>query len=112
MNKQNITKYKMYVIVDDTVKMPKGKLAREVAGAVTHTIMYHFSHFKWLTLTNWYKQGMKTVVVKTDDISKLEKTLKRKKQMYLSMVDAGKTVFTKPTKTCISLPIIEDPSQL
>lgn len=101
-------KYKMVVVVDSNVKMPKGKLAREVAGAVTHAIMYHFSYFKWAKLVAWYKSGLKTVVLKTEDMDALTKDLRVFKNMYLSMVDAGLTVFKEPTRTCISLPICKE----
>ena len=101
-------KYKMVVVVDQNVKMPKGKLAREVAGAVTHAIMYHFSYFKWASLLAWYKGGMKTVVLKTEDMSGLMKDLRLFKNFYLSMVDAGATVFKEPTRTCIVLPVCKE----
>jgi len=103
-----MTKYKMIVVVDQKVKMRKGKLSREVAGAVTHAIMYHFSYFKWASLIAWYKNGMKTIVLKTDDMDALIKELKLFNNFYLSMVDAGITVFKKPTRTCIVLPICND----
>lgn len=101
--------YKMYVVVDATVKMPTGKLAREVAGAVTYSIFYHLSYFKWASLFNWFKYGIKTIVLKTENMDKLIQDLKLCRQFYLLMVDSGLTVFNGvPTRTCLSLPIMAD----
>ena len=105
-------KYKMIVVVDNNIKMHKGKLAREVAGAVTLAIMYHFISFKWVSLIRWYKNGIKTVVLKTYDMEGLIIDLSLYKQFYLTMVDSGATVFKKPTRTCIVLPVCKEENSL
>ena len=100
--------YKLYVVVDNNVKIPKGKLAREVAGAVTHSIMYHFTYFKWTKIVAWYKSGFKTIVLKTDDFDTVIEQLKMFKEKHFVMTDIGKTVFKEPTRTCLSLPIVNE----
>jgi peptidyl-tRNA hydrolase len=100
--------YKLYVIVDEKLKMPKGKLSRVVAGAVTHVIMYHFSYFQWHRLANWYKYGFKTIVLKTDNFEKIIKDLQIFKQKHFVMRDAGITTFKKPTDTCVGLTLLKE----
>lgn len=101
-----IMKYKLIVVVDNQLKMPKGKLAREVAGAVTHVLMYSWSYFKFIKLLPWYKGGMKTIVLKTDDMDTLVTTMQTLRIKYFPMIDDGKTVFNGvPTRTCIGFPI-------
>jgi len=103
-----MTKYKLIVVVDNELKMPKGKLARQVAGAVTHVIMYHLCYFKWFPMIDWYKKGLKTVVLKTNDLYKVRADLGLYNIDYLPMVDAGKTVFKQPTLTCLGLTLIKE----
>jgi peptidyl-tRNA hydrolase len=110
IEQDNPTEYgqKLYVIVDSKIKMPNGKLSREVAGAVTKVIMNHWTSWQITKILSWYKCGFPTIVLKTDDIQALINVLEKENIKYFEMIDAGKTVFHDiPTRTCIGITLLK-----
>lgn len=89
---------KLVVVIDNTLKMPKGKLAREVMGMGIRTV----GMLSTSQLIEWKLNSEKAVVVKTDNIQELMKKLNENKIEYRIFVDAGRTVFNgKETLTCV-----------
>lgn len=95
---------KVIVIIDNNLKMPKGKLARVVMGAGIE-ITNRASN---LELSEWRDNNRKSVVLKTNSFKELIKKLDNSNITYVLMTDAGKTVFKKPTDTCIALMAIDN----
>ena len=82
--------------------MSPGKLAAQVSHA---SVEATFKSDK-KDLDKWLKEGMKKVVLKVEDEKELLKYFKLAKQNNLVVVlikDAGKTVFKKPTNTCVAI---------
>lgn len=93
---------KQVILVRKDLKMPPGKLSAQVAhGSVEATFKSDKKN-----LDKWLKEGMKKVVLKVEDEKELIKYFKLAKQNNLVVVlikDAGKTVFKKPTNTCVAI---------
>lgn len=93
---------KQVILVRKDLKMGPGKLAAQVAHGSVEAI---FKSDK-KKLDKWLEEGMKKVVLKVDDEKELIKYFKLAKQNNLIAVlikDAGKTVFKKPTNTCVAI---------
>lgn len=89
---------KLVVVVDNTLKMPKGKLAREVMGIGIRTVGMLSSS----QLIEWKLNAEKAVVLKTDYMNDFIRKLVENKIEYRIFVDAGRTVFNgKETLTCV-----------
>lgn len=93
---------KQVILVRKDLKMPAGKLAAQVAHA---SVEATFKSDK-KNLDEWLEEGMKKVVLKVEDEKELIKYFKLAKENKLVAVlikDAGKTVFKKPTNTCVAI---------
>ncbi len=92
--------YKQVILVRQDLKMPKGKLAAQVAHASVEGLLK--SHKD--DITKWRAEGMKKIVLKVSDKKELfQYKLKAEKAGLESAIiqDAGLTVFEKPTITCL-----------
>ena len=91
--------YKQAILVCMDLKMPKGKLAAQVAHAAVHAVQ-DSNDFK---LGEWKSEGSKKIVLKVQDRKELLTYIRkaRKNDLITSLIkDAGKTFFKLPTVTC------------
>ena len=91
--------YKQAILVCMDLKMPKGKLAAQVAHAAVKAVQ-DSNDFK---LGEWGAEGSKKVVLKVKDRKELLNYIRkaRKNNLVTSLIkDAGHTFFKLPTVTC------------
>jgi len=93
---------KQVIIVRDDLKMPKGKLAAQVAHASVDAVLK--SKKKMIIL--WKSLGMKKVCLKVNSLDELLSYVNKAEEAGLItsvITDAGKTVFKQPTTTCAAI---------
>jgi PTH2 family peptidyl-tRNA hydrolase len=93
---------KLVVIVRQDLKLPKGKLAAQVAHAAVEAT-FKSSKSK---LDEWRAQGQKKIVLKVKDDKELLDYLKmaRSEKLITALItDAGKTCIAQGTKTCLGI---------
>jgi PTH2 family peptidyl-tRNA hydrolase len=94
--------YKQAIVVRGDLKLPKGKMAGQVAHAsVDATLKSSRSH-----IDAWRAQGMKKVVLKVDSLDELYKLKEEARELGLTtsvISDAGKTVVEPGTVTCMAI---------
>jgi PTH2 family peptidyl-tRNA hydrolase len=91
--------YKQAILVRMDLKMPKGKLAAQVAHAAVSAVK-DSNDFK---LGEWESNGSKKVVLKVKDKKELLSYIRNAKKngLVTSLIkDAGHTFFKLPTITC------------
>ena len=94
--------YKQVIIVRQDLKLPKGKLASQVAHASTESVLR--SHKD--DISKWRSEGMKKVVLKVEDKKELfkYKQLAEDNSLVTALItDAGKTVVEPGTMTCVGI---------
>ncbi|MBU0629059.1 MAG: peptidyl-tRNA hydrolase Pth2 [Nanoarchaeota archaeon] len=94
--------YKQVILVREDLKLPKGKLAVQVAHASSSALIK--SHKD--DLRKWQSEGMKKVVLKVKDLDELLKFKQQAEDLGLvnSLIeDAGKTVVAPGTVTCLGI---------
>lgn len=100
--------YKQIIIVRNELKMPKGKLAAQVAHASVEAVM----KANETILKKWLNQGQKKVVLKVESEKELVIFFQRAKDLDIPaslITDAGHTVLKPGTKTCVGIgPCIEE----
>ncbi|MFH1589231.1 MAG: peptidyl-tRNA hydrolase Pth2 [archaeon] len=98
---------KQVIIVRNDLKLPKGKLAAQVAHAsVESTLRSDKDKIK-----QWRSEGMAKIVLKVDDIKQLHEFNQLAKDSGLTtavITDAGKTVVAPGTVTCCAIGPDED----
>jgi len=90
---------KQAILVRMDLKMPKGKLATQVAHAAVDAVVNSERNM----VDDWLSSGAKKVVLKVADKQELVKYIKLAKEAGLMtslITDAGMTFFDKPTITC------------
>ena len=100
--------YKQAILVRQDLKMPKGKLAAQVAHASLESA--------YMTLPEvveaWRMGGAKKIVLKVKDRGELLRHIRKARKLDLSnslIKDAGHTFFKLPTLTCGGIgPVKED----
>ena len=96
---------KQAILVRMDLKMPKGKLA----GQVAHASLESALKAKKKALEEWRDQGAKKVVLKVKDMRELKEYLKLSKKLPHALItDAGRTFFSSPTTTCLGIGPAED----
>jgi peptidyl-tRNA hydrolase len=93
---------KQVIVVNNTLKLPKGKLAAQVAHASVAAFIAADEQFKQA----WIKIGMPKVVLKSDSEELLIKLLTQAEEQGIPVClieDAGKTVIPEGTFTCLGL---------
>ena len=93
---------KMVILVRQDLKLPKGKLAAQVAHAAVEA---SFGSDKDI-VTAWRREGQKKVVLKVKDEKELMDFLKRANASKLKtalITDAGRTVVEPGTITCLGI---------
>ncbi len=93
---------KQVIIVNESLKLPRGKLAAQVAHAAVAAFLEASDEAKRL----WLAEGMPKVVLKSESADEIvrfgEAAKKRGIPTYL-VSDAGKTVVPAGTITCLGL---------
>lgn len=101
LNNKNMS-YKQVIIVRQDLKLPKGKMAVQVAHASSSALIKsHKDDTK-----KWQTEGMKKVVLKVKDLDELLKYKQQAEDLGLitSLIeDAGKTVLNPGTVTCLGI---------
>ncbi len=94
--------YKQVILVRADLKLPKGKMAAQAAHAAVDAAL----NSDRKKVEEWRREGAKKVVLKVKDEKELLKYLQEAKDAGLKAVlitDAGKTVISPGTKTCVGI---------
>jgi peptidyl-tRNA hydrolase, PTH2 family len=94
--------YKQVIVVNAELKLPKGKLAAQVA----HAAVAAFLEATPKVRTAWLSDGMPKVVLKVANRDELERLHDRARAGGLPVAtieDAGRTVVAEGTLTCIGI---------
>ena len=94
--------YKQVIVVRSDCKLPKGKLAVQVAHAAVEAALRADKSI----MQNWRNSGMTKIVLKVKDLKELHQYLQLAKDAGIAtalITDAGRTVFNKPTVTCLGI---------
>ncbi len=93
---------KQVILVRDDLKMPKGKLAVQVAHASVEAVLGCSSE----KVNAWRREGMKKVVLRVVDEEDLRFYLNKARSHKIKtaiITDAGKTFFKTSTTTCCAI---------
>ena len=91
--------YKQVILVRQDLKLPKGKMAAQVAHAAVDAVLKSSDK----VLSPWRSTGMAKIVLKVDDLKELHKYIQEAKDdgLVTSIItDAGRTVVAPGTVTC------------
>ncbi|MBT3866155.1 peptidyl-tRNA hydrolase [Candidatus Woesearchaeota archaeon] len=94
--------FKQVILVRSDLKMPKGKLAVQVAHASVEAVLGSSSD----KVNSWRREGMMKVVLKVVDEVDLRYYLKKARAQKIKtaiITDAGKTFFDTSTTTCCAI---------
>ena len=98
---------KQVIVVDDALKLPKGKLAAQVA----HAAVAAFLQAGGFAQRGWLDEGMPKVVLKVDspdELARLHEAALMRNLPAALIADAGRTVVPEGTVTCLGLGPAED----
>ncbi|GIU69911.1 MAG: peptidyl-tRNA hydrolase [Candidatus Woesearchaeota archaeon] len=99
---------KQVILVRTDLKLPKGKLASQVAHASVEGVLSS----KPSIVKNWRFAGMKKIILKVKNLEELlhfEKEAKKRGLTTALITDAGLTVVEPGTTTCLAIgPDIEE----
>lgn len=98
---------KQVIVVNDSLKLPKGKLAAQVA----HAAVGAFLEATGPAQRAWLEEGMPKVVLRGGDEEELLRLERHAQETGLPaclIEDAGRTVIPEGTITCIGLGPAED----
>lgn len=93
---------KQIILVRKDIKIPVAKLGVQIAHASVESVLKS----KKTIVEKWRNEGMKKVVLRVEDKNELLIYKRKAEEIGLItslIVDAGKTVFPKPTITCLSI---------
>ena len=94
--------YKQCIIVRKDLKMSAGKTSAQCSHASVEATFKSDPE----KLKRWRNQGMKKVILKVNSKEELlayKKKAERYKLKTALVIDAGKTVFKRPTITCLAI---------
>lgn len=94
--------YKQVILVRTDLKLPKGKLASQVAHASLESTLSSSRQ----VVDDWRGQGAKKVVLKVENAEELAhyKALAQKEKLVTALIaDAGHTVVDPGTVTCLGI---------
>lgn len=94
--------YKQVILVRTDLKLPKGKLAAQVAHASVEAALKASKS----DLSKWRNQGQKKVVLKIsskEEVFKFKTICEDENVVCAVITDAGKTVIAPGTVTCIGI---------
>jgi len=93
---------KQVIVVNQSLKLPKGKLAVQVA----HAAVGAFIRASHKAQVDWLEVGMPKVVVQVLDVGELLRVLALATEKAIPVIlieDAGRTVVPEGTITCLGL---------
>lgn len=93
---------KQVILIRTDLKLPKGKAAAQVAHASVESVLKSDSSI----VNSWRSQGMKKIVLKVQNEKELlqyKQAAKRAGLVASVITDAGKTVVTPRTRTCLGI---------
>ncbi|MCB0163981.1 MAG: peptidyl-tRNA hydrolase Pth2 [Anaerolineae bacterium] len=93
---------KQVIVVNNALKLPKGKLAAQVA----HAAVAAFLEAGEATRQQWLAEGMPKIVLKADsdqELLALQALAQAQSIPAYLVTDAGKTVLPEGTMTCLGL---------
>lgn len=100
--------YKQVLIIRNDLKLPKGKLAAQIA----HASVDAYTKAESIVSRSWFLEGQKKIVVKVQTEKELILLFQSAKDQGIPaslITDAGKTVVAPGTKTAVGLgPADED----
>ena len=95
-------KYKQVILVRDDLKLPKGKMAAQVAHAAVDCV--------WKSQKNkldaWKQEGQGKIVLKVIDLTELKEYERKARELGFTtamITDAGHTVVEPGTVTCLGI---------
>ena len=96
------SEFKQVLVINDSLKLPKGKLAAQAA----HAAVAAFLEASEAAQEAWLADGMPKVVVKAltaEDLLRLEEAARERGIPASIIEDAGRTVVPEGTITCLGL---------
>ena len=93
---------KQAIVVNESLKLPRGKLAAQVA----HAAVAAFLEATQETQQEWLVCGMPKIVLEghsAEELQKLEEAARQRGIPVARIIDAGRTVVTAGTATCLGL---------
>jgi peptidyl-tRNA hydrolase, PTH2 family len=93
---------KQVILARQDLKLPKGKLAAQVAHASVEAVLKSDSE----VVKKWRNEGMAKIVLKVADEKELIKYFQMAKDQGITaslITDAGRTVIAPGTKTCVGI---------
>jgi PTH2 family peptidyl-tRNA hydrolase len=93
---------KQIIVVNEALRLPRGKLAAQVA----HASVAAFLHASPEAQERWLCEGMRKIVVRCDSTEQLTALLVRATEIGIPselICDAGRTVVEPGTATCLGL---------
>jgi len=93
---------KQIIVVNEALRLPRGKLAAQVA----HASVAAFLRASPQAQERWLREGMRKIVLRCDSTEQLAALLVRATQLGLPselICDAGRTVVEPGTATCLGL---------
>ena len=93
---------KQVILVREDLKLPKGKMAAQVAHASVESVLKSSKS----KVDEWHSEGMKKVVLSVKDEAELKKyqQLAKTEKLVASLItDAGHTVVEPGTVTCLGI---------
>jgi peptidyl-tRNA hydrolase, PTH2 family len=97
--------FKQVVLVRNDLKLPKGKMAAQVAHACVDAVLLSLKRDSDI-VKKWRNEGMKKIILKVEDEKELILYFQKAKDSGLVtalITDAGRTVVEPGTKTCIAI---------
>lgn len=101
----NVGDYKQVIVVRTDIKMPKGKLAAQVAHASVLCAL-ESKEIDSVNFNRWLMSGFRKVVLKVGSEAELEEVYERAKKYDMityKVHDAGLTVLEPNTLTCVGI---------
>lgn len=117
----NIRNTKQIILVRNDIKMPKGKLAAQVAHASAGVILETIWHVdrlgdrNWkstestdigLIMENWLNDSFTKICLKVESLEEMESLKQQADLLQIPtciIMDNGRTVFSEPTITCCAI---------
>ena len=94
--------YKQAILVRQDLKLPRGKMAVQVAHASIEAMM----NAKKTVVNKWMREGMGKVVLRVSNLRELKKYVNKAAELGIATCiirDAGRTVVKPGTITCAGL---------
>ncbi|MFC1733382.1 peptidyl-tRNA hydrolase Pth2 [candidate division KSB1 bacterium] len=102
----NKPKFKQVILVREDLKLPKGKMAAQVAHASVSAVFESQETGKKDLVKKWRDTGMMKIVLRVKDLPELKKYQKLAQEndlVAVDIADAGRTVVKSGTVTCLGI---------